>query len=265
MVPEVVDHAEPQVRERAERERHLLGRQARDQRRVVDRSVAVVDAHDPEPIELSNIETNIDRSERMRVAAEDSDESQSHSVVTYLGFDAPDDLAQATSGKYAQDAKDGLSSFQEGLRATHEGREPSNNTVMGYSYGAVVTGHTGSGPGLHADQVVLIGAPGPGEGVDHAQDLGVGAENVHYTTADNDVIRAAEATHGPRLTPPLIPGGPLVPIPQGKGGFGGNEFSSDAAYDMSPFDAHASYWRRGNEALDNFGHIIAGNHGEVSR
>ena len=51
MVREIVDHAQPQVGERAHRQRHAVAREPRDQRVVFERAVAVIDALDAEHVE----------------------------------------------------------------------------------------------------------------------------------------------------------------------------------------------------------------------
>ncbi|MQA63288.1 MAG: hypothetical protein GEU86_17760 [Actinophytocola sp.] len=102
--------------------------------------------------ELSKINGDLDRSDRMQDAAERSDPSKQTAVITYLGYDAPDGLSNATQQHYADSAANNLDRFQEGLRASHEGL-PSNNTVLGHSYGSIVAAKTAHAEGLAVDNV----------------------------------------------------------------------------------------------------------------
>lgn len=82
--------------------------------------------------ELSKIEGDLNRSDKMQDSAHWSDPSQETAVITYLGYDAPDGLSNATQQSYAHDAKKDPDSFQDGIRASHDGT-PSNNTVLGHA------------------------------------------------------------------------------------------------------------------------------------
>lgn len=192
--------------------------------------------------ELSNIGSNIDRSDRMQEAAEKSDPSKSTSVITYMGYDAPDHLGAATEQSYAHDAK-GLDSFQDGLRATHEG-PASNNSVLGHSYGFVTAAIGAHDEGLAVDNLIAVGAPG---GVyDHARDLGV--DNVYSTVNDQDPVQdGIQIFHGPEADKD----------------WGATEFEASPAKNQDSWpasiEAHSEYWDYQNKALRNMGHIIAGN------
>src|SRR5256885_2058344 len=83
---------------------------------------------------------DMDRSDRMLASATKAG-SPSTSVITWIGYDAPQSIPSAASESYAEGAKKDLDRFQDGLRATHEG-PPSHNTVLGHSYGSTVIGHT---------------------------------------------------------------------------------------------------------------------------
>ena len=116
-------------------------------------------------------------------------------VISWIGYDAPEDK-EAVSDNSAENATADLSTFQDGLRATHEGTTPSHNSVIGHSYGSTVLGHTATSEhGLDADELILVGSPGTS--VDNAHELGFAPENVHSTTAENDHINAWwVAVHG---------------------------------------------------------------------
>ncbi|MFD1045863.1 alpha/beta hydrolase, partial [Kibdelosporangium lantanae] len=193
----------------------------------------------------------IDRSDRMLGAAANAG-SPSTAVITWVGYDAPQDLLQAGDAKYADKARGDLDRFQDGLRATHEGA-PSHNTVVGHSYGTTVIGHTAHENVLNVDDVVFVGSPGVG--VRHASDLNLPPGHVHATVAEHDAITV---TNPP---PPFLdPHGPSPASP----GFGADVFASDPGT-RGPwwaggrsFEAHSQYWDQNNTSLVNMGLIIAG-------
>lgn len=90
-------------------------------------------------VRVSVVGCDIDRSDRMVAAATEAG-SPATAVVTWLGYDAPDDLVDAASESYADNGKGALAGFEDGLRATHQG-VPSHNTVVGHSYGTTLVGH----------------------------------------------------------------------------------------------------------------------------
>ncbi|WP_332845806.1 alpha/beta hydrolase [Amycolatopsis mongoliensis] len=215
--------------------------------------------------ELGKIGGDIDRSDKMWHAADRSG-SPSTAVVTWVGYDAPDDIAAAGSESYADNGKDALGGFQDGLRATHQGDALSHNTVLGHSYGTTVVGHAARDGGLNADELVFVASPGVG--VDTADQLHLDGVNpgdighhVHSTVADHDMIKVTNlevgddsgASHDIAL-------GPDPTAPQ----FGGQTFTS-APGTAGPWytgglssDAHSQYWEDRSPSLRNFGLIIAG-------
>src|SRR5439155_15652814 len=124
----------------------------------------------------------------LSAAARHTAPDRSTAIIAWLGYDAPDTLAQAATAGRAVGAESALHRFQAGLRATHQGTA-SHNTVIGLSYGSTVVGYTGHALGLDADDVVLIGSPGVG--VRHAGDLGLSPAHVWASTARHHVINAA--------------------------------------------------------------------------
>lgn len=215
--------------------------------------------------ELSKIGGDIDRSDRM-VAAAGKAGSPSTAVVTWLGYDAPDDLVDAASESYADKGKGALAGFEDGLRATHQG-EPSHNTVVGHSYGTTLVGHAARDGGLNADDLVFVASPGVGadnvgqlhlDGVDQA-DIG---QHVHSTVAEHDLIKVTNIDLSPGLLAPSMDVA-LGPDPTGSD-FGGQVFTSDPGTEGPWYQgglsgaAHSEYWDPGNKALVNLGRVIAG-------
>jgi hypothetical protein len=211
----------------------------------------------------------IARADRRAEAARQAAPGRSTSVIAWLGYDAPGSLPAAARVDPAVRAAPLLHRFQAGLRATHLGAA-AHNTVVGLSYGSTVVGLTGHGPGLLADDVVLIGSPGVG--VAHATDLGLDAGHVWASTARHDVINAAADPHGllrPDLNPLLRP---LVgehtdrlwfgPSPAGHA-FGAHVFTSAPGSGLDPVHAHLGYFDGGNPALADMADIAVGDYAEV--
>jgi len=191
------------------------------------------------------------------------------SVITWLGYDAPGSLLDAAQLDDARQAAPDLHRFQVGLRATHLGAA-SHNTLVGLSYGSTVVGMTGHGPGLVADDVILVGSPGTT--VAHAADLGLDPTHVWASTAKHDVINAAAA---PReaLRPDLLPLlRPLIgehtdqlwfgPSPAGHA-FGAHVFTSAPGSPLNPIHAHVAYFDDGNPALTDMADVAVGAYAAV--
>jgi pimeloyl-ACP methyl ester carboxylesterase len=199
---------------------------------------------------LANAGGDIGRSDRMLDAAERAG-SPSTAVITWVGYDAPQDLPEAALERYADRAKQDLDRFQDGLRASHEGA-PSHNTVLGHSYGSTVIGHAASTEGLNADELVFVGSPGVGVG--NASELNFPADHVYATVADHDII------HLSNIEDPYDVHGPDPTSSQ----FGARVFASDPGTSGSWYTggysgaAHSQYWEKSNPALDSMGRIIAG-------
>lgn len=189
-----------------------------------------------------------DRAGVLQESAIDADEDADHAVISWVGYDAPSETEAPAEGR-AENAVGELSSFQEGLRATQQGTTPSNNTVIGHSYGSTVLGHTAmSDQGLNAEELVFVGSPGVK--AENVSELGFHGENVHATTAENDKINdlTPESVHGP------VPGSPE---------FGATAFPSDSGSEWKwgdfPFGAaHSEYFDDSSTSVEEMGEIIAG-------
>ncbi|AXB47079.1 alpha/beta hydrolase [Amycolatopsis albispora] len=240
-----------------ERERHyLLGFGTEDDGRAIvakgnpDTADNVATFVPGTGADLAGVGGLLNRGDKMWLAADDSNASESTSVITWLGYDAPDTIPHATSQDYASDARQDLDSFHDGLRVTHEAGGPSHNTVIGHSYGSTVIGHAARDLDLDVDKMVFVGSPGVG--VDNASELNIDPGDVYATTAREDIIR---------LTPEFIHGNHPV-----DDDFGAREFQSDPGTDgvSGNVKTHSAYWDDGNKSLTNLGHIIVGNTDKVT-
>ncbi len=202
---------------------------------------------------LDHVTEELARIGHLLTAARQAAPDRSTSVIAWLGYDAPDSLAEAAATGSARHAAAALHRFQAGLRHTHQGNA-SHNTVIGLSYGSTVVGLTGHLAGLVCDDVVLIGSPGVG--VEHAGDLGLDPAHVWASTARHDVINAAV---DPRTAwhPGTRPGLWFGPSPAGTG-FGAHVFTSAPGHGTDPVGAHLAYYDEGNPALTGMADIVVG-------
>ncbi len=132
--------------------------------------------------------------------------------ISWLGYDTPDRLIpDATSKSAARVAAVALPRFVAGLELTLP-HDP-HLTVIGHSYGSLVTGMSG-GQGLDAESIVFVGSPGVGAPT--AAELGFAASTEIYAAkAKADIIG-------------LTPGWVLGPDPS-NAGFGAMSFDTGAA------------------------------------
>ena len=142
---------------------------------------------------LPSLGGDMERAEFLLTAANRLNDGD-NAVVTWVGYNAPPELPDAASAVYAEAGAPRLDSFQDGLRAAHEGA-PSLNTVIGHSYGSTVIGHAMSdGNSLAVDNVVFAGSPGVGHGVNGVGELSL--DNVD-PTSNNERIFATAASSDP--------------------------------------------------------------------
>ncbi|SFP20048.1 alpha/beta hydrolase [Amycolatopsis rubida] len=200
--------------------------------------------------------TDIYRSDAMLAAANKAG-SPSTSVITWVGYDAPQSIVpDAASTGFANNAEHPLRDFQGGLGAAHHG--PMNSTVIGHSYGTTVVGQTARDLGLPANNVVMVASPGVG--VDHANQLHLDGipqdqvgQHVYSTKSVTDPIPALTNFDGPDIGLDNVD--PLGPDPT-TDWFGGQTFNSDAG---NPLTSHSDYWQDRSSSLRSMGNIIAGN------
>jgi pimeloyl-ACP methyl ester carboxylesterase len=156
-------------------------------------------------------------------------------TIQWLGYDTPEG-ASALSSADAEPGAEALPQFVAGIRAQRA--ERLHWTVIGHSYGSLVTGMAESRQGLEVDETVLVGSPGVG--VSSAAELGDG--NVWVGLARFDLV-GYSGWHGPN--------------PHDRA-FGATRFHTG---DIS---GHSSYFNEGSESLRNIGLITAGYLDEVN-
>ncbi|MDV8022541.1 alpha/beta hydrolase [Rhodococcus sp. IEGM 1330] len=204
--------------------------------------------------EFSKMGGDMARANELLAAADRIDPGSKNSVVAWMGYDAPPGLSDAARTTFADAGAPRLDSFQDGLRAAHDGL-PSHNTVIGHSYGSTVVGHAmGDGGSLDVDSVVFAGSPGVG--VHRAGDLALDGvapdqmgDHVFATAAPADPVTwigvlVPEVAHGADPTSDAFgatvfesaPGNDSIDIP----------VLGDVGFDP---DSHSSYFERGTPSL----------------
>lgn len=253
----------------------------------------------------------VDRALDTAQTAQDVDPTSTTASIVWLGYDAPiigegaslmpvdgggwglPEKLDVMSDEHAREGAPAYQQFIEGLNVTSH-HEDLHLTAIGHSYGSLTMATATQEPGgINADDVIIIGSPGVG--VDHAEDLGVGADHVYVGAADNDVVtrlpspeEAGLGSFGAVLGGlSLGPLGAIVGADVGgkiadwndneiwfgrdpaSESFGGQRFGVDDGLPLfeGGFDAHSNYFDPDidPESAENIAHIVTGNGERISR
>ncbi|NML53230.1 hypothetical protein HHL19_30725 [Streptomyces sp. R302] len=192
---------------------------------------------------LSGIDGDIKRMERVWMEA-DGVGNGSVSTVTWLGYDAPQDIVKDSPfSHYANDGAPAYNRFLDGLDASRSVDTDPHRTAIGHSYGTTLIGSAARQGDLNADDVILAGSPGVQ--VAKAEDLDVPKGHVWNQEADWDFV-------------PDI----------GRFGHGGTDWDgawtipSDARFGANQMvtdgSGHSDYWNEGSRSLKNQALVVAG-------
>lgn len=195
----------------------------------------------------------------------DSDETTA--CMVWIGYDAPSDWDSGTV-LFEGRARDGgalLAADVAGFQASR-GEDQPNLTVIGHSYGGTTTAHAATDVGLDVDSIALIGSPGAGSGVDHADDLGIGADDVWVGAASTDTVSWL-GSHG-WVNPEDLAFGLGLGNDPAEDTFDAQRFDAELTDRHSDsiealFTDHTAYFRPGTESLYNLAAIVTGNEQEV--
>lgn len=197
------------------------------------------------PIITGNADGLQDQMEQM---ARVTGSTETVATVAWIGYDAPLDFDVLTRG----DAEDGarlLTGLVDGIHASRAvaGSDP-HLTIVGHSYGSLVTGIAAAGGPIRADDLVLIGSPGVG--VQTAQELGFTDDHIYVGTGDRHSDPIAESGFFSRKLQSDY--------------FGGTQFQTDGGAnswvggEMAEATGHSEYYRRGTESLWNMAAVVSG-------
>jgi hypothetical protein len=217
--------------------------------------------------ELDDMFGQIDRASIIRDTSDamTTDAAGDVAVIAWLGYDTPslDPNEISDIPGFGDEARQGsrdLDRFVDGLRTSHEGAV--HLSVVGHSYGSVVSGHAaGEGGGIAADDLVVLGSPGLR--ADHADDLSMGPSHVWAGAAPDDHVANPEL-HAPWYSGiPII--GPFLPGVEDRvhgtsphrEEFGAISFHTDTT-------GHSGYWDPNSESLRNQARIVVGQYDRVS-
>lgn len=200
---------------------------------------------------LSGFAGDIDRARVLWQQAQATAGSRTVASIAWLGYDPPQLSSVLTSGESvagdapAQRGGVELAAFADGLKAAHQPSSGARQVILGHSYGSLVTAKAALlRPGRLADEFIFVGSPGVG--VDHAKDLGIGAEHVWVGEDKNDPI----AMLG-RFT--RDPGDPE---------FGAQHFPVGRHLLQ---EAHSQYWELDSTSLANLGLITTGHYDALQK
>ncbi|WP_431042401.1 alpha/beta hydrolase [Streptomyces sp. P1-3] len=187
---------------------------------------------------------------------------QSVSTITWIGYDAPQDLAiEATDDSYARNAAPKLNRFLDGLQAAQGGPEASHTTVIGHSYGSTVVGAASIDGKLAADDFVAAGSPGVLVG--HADDLDVGKDHVWSLAGTWDPVPAGGKLAGLGGDSDISPWVEWLPF----GYAWGQNVPSDEDFGAHRMEAgaitHTKYFEEDTVSLKNQAFVVTGKYDRV--
>lgn len=163
-------------------------------------------------------------------------------VILWKGYQNPT-IPEAWSTSYANDGAPALTSFCNGLGL----RSDQTLTIIGHSYGSVVTGLALSNYGLHPTNVIALGSPGMG--VDGLGELNLRPGQFFDESTPGDLVTDL----GYFGTDPSALN------------FGGTRMSTGVtgALPDPSLHAHSSYFIPGSESMNNIADVVTGNYNLV--
>ncbi len=184
--------------------------------------------------------------------------------MMWLGYDAPDafyDTATLTEGR-AEDGGERFADAIDGLRASRP-YDAAHLTAIGHSYGSTTVAHAATDHHVAVDDIVLVGSPGAGGGVDHASELGVGSDHVWVGRNSEDLV-AALGDHGWVGAHTL--GGAGLGNDPSEDDFGAHRFEAEDVTRSGwhrGIGQHGNYFNVDTESLFNIGRVVDGHGGDV--
>lgn len=110
---------------------------------------------------LGGIGGDIGRMENVWRSATESADGGSVSTITWLGYDAPQDIVKDSPfSHYADDGAPAYNRFIDGLDASRTAESDTHRTAIGHSYGTTLIGSAARQGELNVDDVIFAGSPG---------------------------------------------------------------------------------------------------------
>jgi hypothetical protein len=199
-----------------------------------------------------------------------ADPNHTHSVVSWMGYDAPDSFGDRRIGSpdLARTGGDLLAADVNGLGVTHRD-SLQHLTVIGHSYGSTTVADAFAHSGMHANDAVLLGCPGT-DLARSAADFHLDGGNVYVGSASTDPVSYIGTAPGyvydelnRDLGYPLGWQAGLGTDPAGDA-FGSVRFDAEVAgRDGLDTADHSHYYDMGGESLRAMTYIATGESGEL--
>ncbi|MFF7459077.1 alpha/beta hydrolase [Kitasatospora sp. NPDC008115] len=187
---------------------------------------------------LASMPGQITRINALQEAAKQASKGtdQKISVISWLGYDAPEVDGTVMTTDRAQGAAEPLRQFTKGVRVV-QGDHRSHLTVDSHSYGTTAVGAAAAGgEGLDADDIIAMASPGMT--VQRAEQLHIDPSHFWTGRVGDDML--IQTVSG--LT---LGDDPMIDE------FGGNNIKTDTS-------GHSGYWAPNSQSLLNQGRIIVG-------
>ncbi|MFF8789990.1 alpha/beta hydrolase [Streptomyces sp. NPDC015125] len=192
--------------------------------------------------------SDLGRTERLWKQSHQITPGEEISTITWLDYDAPNNLAQATVDEYAHRGALGLHQFLEGNRTAHQYStgDAGHTTAIGHSYGSTLIGDAAktamqNQTTIPAGDVLVAGSPGMQAA--RATDLGIDPKHMWAMGGglDDIAVRYGGSAVG-------LGGNGIIPTDRK---FGGNILESDAG-------DHSAFWDKDSISLQNQAAVVTG-------
>ena len=204
----------------------------------------------------SNVAENLDdydkRAGIMRENVQKHAPGEGVAIVSYLGYEAPQNIAEVTDIGYARRGADKLSGFLNGLDASREAGPAGDAhiSVAGHSFGSTTAGIalTKVNSGV-VDDLIQFGSPGSGVQDVSEFKLEKGHAWVSATDYKQDIVQGMGDDGRFGKNPAKMPGYNHL------SGDVGDELDKSQPY---VFQKHGGYFNKDSQALDDISRVIAG-------
>ena len=202
----------------------------------------------------SNVATNLGKydDDAKVMGANVRKHSNGVAMISYLGYEAPQNIAEVADIGYAQKGADKLAGFLNGLDASREAGPAGDAhiSVAGHSFGSTTAGIalTKVNPGV-VDDLIQFGSPGAGVQDVSEFKLEKGHAWVSATDIEQDRVQGMGDDLRFGKDPAKMPGYNHL------SGDVGDKIDESQPY---AFQKHGGYFNEGSKALDDISKVIAG-------